>query len=151
MDLLLRGSEIIKSQNKKYIFVIYSTFFESVGKRPLETCGRLCGERVWMVSLKGLGVFHRWRKEGKWRENDARCHQWLMNCLYAKGPAEVGEGPCRYLLLFFFFLTISVNFIVKTVEQFHFQKLNRNYDILKSKSNNSYALNSTLKFLLWSK
>ena len=70
-----------------------------------------------------------------------------MNCLYAKGPAEVGEGPCRYLL-FFFFLTISVNFIVKTDEQFHFQKLNRNYDILKSKSNNSYALNSTLKFLL---
>ena len=49
---------------------------------------------------------------------------------------------------FFFFLTISVNFIVKTDEQFHFQKLNRNYDILKSKSNNSYALNSTLKFLL---
>lgn len=45
MDLLLRGSEIIKSQDKKCIFIIYSTFFESVGISPLETCGRLRGEK----------------------------------------------------------------------------------------------------------
>lgn len=102
MDLLLRGSEIIKSQDKKCIFIIYSTFFESVGISPLETCGRLRGERVSMVSGKGLRVFHRWRKEGKWRDDDGRCHQWLMDCLCAKGPAEGGEGPCRYLLFFFF-------------------------------------------------
>lgn len=40
MDLLLRGSKILKSQSEKYVFIICSTFLESVESRILETSRR---------------------------------------------------------------------------------------------------------------
>lgn len=40
MDLLLRGSKILKSQSEKYVFIICSTFLESVGSSVLETSRR---------------------------------------------------------------------------------------------------------------
>lgn len=40
MDLLLRGSKILKSQSEKYVFIICSTFLESVGSSVQETSRR---------------------------------------------------------------------------------------------------------------
>lgn len=53
MDLLLKGLKIMKSQYEKYVFVIWSTSFESVGLSVLEaTRGSRGGRvRIWLTAF----------------------------------------------------------------------------------------------------